>query len=134
MRVHLAATECGQLFSHHRVVPIEQLAPSQVAQLGGALGRAHYIGEHHGGEHPVRLRAVAHAGNELLDLIEKKIEHILIEGLEQMVLAGEFDVLRAKDLLSHVVSAATGIVESSLRWRIRVGTRIDGSRWRASFS
>jgi hypothetical protein len=68
-RVHLAAAERGQLFSHHRVVVIEQVAPPQVAHLGCALGGAHYIGEHHGSEYSVRVRTMAHAGNKFFDLV-----------------------------------------------------------------
>src|SRR6266851_6494688 len=74
--VHFATAECGQFFPQHHVVVAEQFAPSRVTQLGSAFGGAHDIGEHHGREHPVRVRTMAHAGNEFLELVEKEVQQI----------------------------------------------------------
>ena len=80
--VFLAATERGQLISHHRVAVVEQLQPSGVAHLGYGLGGAYHVGEHYGGEGSVRVRTMAHAGNKFFDLVQKKVQQIGSEGLD----------------------------------------------------
>jgi hypothetical protein len=47
---------------------------------------------------------VALAGDELLDLVDKAIEYVLVERLEQMVLAWKFNVLCASDVFGKVAS------------------------------
>ena len=87
------------------VVRLEQLAPATVAELGRAFGGAHDVGEQHGRQHPVRLGAAAHAGEELLDLVEDRVG-VAHEG--QVIVARELDVLRAGDVLGHVAARSTG--------------------------
>ena len=41
------------------------------------------------------------AGYEFLDLVEKHVQHILVEGLEQMVVAGQLDVFGSGDIASQ---------------------------------
>jgi hypothetical protein len=50
----------------------KQFAPRTVAKLRHALGRAHNVGEQHGGEHALWFVRVKPAGKELLDLIEDR--------------------------------------------------------------
>src|SRR5206468_7722570 len=76
--VHLAAAKSGQLFSHHRVPVVAQLSPSRITHLRCALGRAHDVGEHDGGKHAVRLRAMAYSRDELLDLVGDDVLGLLI--------------------------------------------------------
>jgi len=57
------------LFSHERVVLVEQHAPAAIAQFRRALGRAHDVGEENGGEHAIADDGSPCAGQELLDLI-----------------------------------------------------------------
>jgi len=47
---------------------------------------------------------VALAGDELLDLVDQVVEYVLVERLEQMILAGKFDVFCASDVLGKVAS------------------------------
>ena len=96
------AAESGQLLSQRCVEVVEHMAPSQVAQPRGALGRAHDIDEHHGGEYSIRVWTMVRTGNEFLDLVEEEVQHILIKGLQQMVFTRELDILRPSDVLSQV--------------------------------
>jgi hypothetical protein len=94
---NLAAAERGQFSSHHRIVVVEQFAPSRVAELGGALGRGHDIGEHHRGERPIGLVAMSYAGDELLDLVGDDVLGLVVG--HEMVLAGNLQVPRPRDML-----------------------------------
>src|SRR5579871_4128250 len=44
------------------------------------------------------------AGNEFLYLVDQHIKHVLIHGLEQMVVAGQLDVFGARDIASQIPS------------------------------
>src|SRR4029077_9417607 len=77
--VHLVGAERGQFFPQHRVVVAEHLAPSRVTQFGGTFGGPNNVGEHDGGEHPVRFEKSARASYELLDLVCNEILCLLIE-------------------------------------------------------
>ncbi len=43
-----------------------------------------------------------------LDLVEEEVQHILIEGLPQMVFTRELDILRPRDVLSQVPPSFDG--------------------------
>ena len=58
----------------------------------------------HGDEHAIRLGTGSRAGDELFDLVDQEVQGLLIEGLEQMVVARELDVLGAGDVLRQVAS------------------------------
>jgi hypothetical protein len=75
---------------------LEQLAPRAVAELRDALGRAHDVGEEHGRQQTIRLGPAAHAGEELLDLVEQCVG---VAGPDEVVVARKLDVSRSRDLL-----------------------------------
>src|SRR5206468_5668421 len=54
-RVDRAAAEANELAAHELMVALEQLAPSAIAERGGALTGADDVGEEHGSEHAVGL-------------------------------------------------------------------------------
>ncbi len=68
-----------------------QLAPSPIIHLGGPLGGSDDVGEHHGGQHPIRLQPTAFARYEFLDLVRDDALRLLIK--HQMVGAGNRRVL-----------------------------------------
>ena len=70
--VYFAAAESLELVADDAVVVVEQVLPPEVAELGRALGRADDIGENDCGEHTFGVRAAAHAGDELFDLVEHR--------------------------------------------------------------
>ncbi len=68
----------------------------------GRLPRADDVGEERGGDSLVRSRARWPAGYEFLDLVEKQVQHVLIEGLEQMVAAGQLDESGSRNVASQL--------------------------------
>ena len=106
------------------VVLVEQLAPAPVAELGRALGRADDVGEEHGREHAIRLGPGPDAREELLDLVDDRVG---IARPDEVLVAGELDELRARDLLRRSsVPPRRSTSRSPARWRTSVGTRIVG--------
>jgi hypothetical protein len=87
-------------------VAIEHLAPAAVTDRHGAHGRADDVGEHHGHEHAIRLGTGSRAGDELLDLTDQQIERGVLEGLEQVIIAGTLGIPSAADMLGQ---AAAGL-------------------------
>ena len=78
-----------------RVVALEQLAPASVAQRAAAVSvDADDVGEEHGGEHALGLGMPAHAGQELLDLVEDRLGVVEVR---QVVCSGQLDQLRARE-------------------------------------
>jgi hypothetical protein len=65
-----------------------------------------------GGEHVVRIGEMWSAGHEFVDPIEKGVQHVLIQGLEHMVVARQLDVSGARNIVSQV--------PSSLDWDERI--------------
>ena len=53
-RVLLDAVEPAQFPPHERVMTREQVAPAAVTERRHVLGGADDVGEHHGGQHPLR--------------------------------------------------------------------------------
>src|SRR5215472_12384979 len=80
------------------------MTPTLVADFGGALGRSDNVGEHHRRKYPIWFESMMRTSDEFLDLIDQKIEYILIERLEQMVFAGKFDISGTRDVLSKIPS------------------------------
>src|SRR6266542_532231 len=93
-RVDLATATAPEFAPNEREVPLEELAPGAVAELRDPVGRAHDVGEEHGSEYAVGLRATPDAGEELLDLVE---ERFLISHPRDVVRAGQLHELRARD-------------------------------------
>jgi hypothetical protein len=61
---HLPAAEPFQLATHHGVVPLQEVTPGTVTQLGGALGRSHDVREQHRREKPATgLAKLSHASS-----------------------------------------------------------------------
>ena len=115
--------------AHDGVVPLEQLAPAAVAELGRLCGRADDVGEEDGREHAVGLggipaAALADSGEEALDLVARAAP----DRRERHVpLARQLDEARAGNLVGGVAGRPRSAGSSSVRWRTSVGTRIVGS-------
>ena len=110
----------------------EERRPAPVAELGGVLGRADDVREEHGREHAVRLAPAARAGQELLDLVERRAR--LPPG------TGGGRCLRARRT-SRPGCARRGSARPRpgspgrpARWITSVGTRIAGRTSRMSIS
>ena len=58
-------------FAHDAMVPRQQVPPLAITERGGALRRAGDVGKQHRGQHPVGGDMVTHAGQELLDVVER---------------------------------------------------------------
>ena len=96
------------LLAHELVVPFEQGTPAGIAQLCGALGRAHDVGEQHGGEHAVADDWASHACEELLDLMGR------------LAVRRDLDVLRVRDVsrgVARVPLVDEGVVRSAQHQR-----------------
>ena len=98
-------------------MPLEQRTPAAVAQLCGALGRVHDVGEEHGGEHAVADGRASHAGQELLDLMDGP------------AIRGDLDVLRIRDVIcgvTRVTRIDEGVVRSAQHQRrtLHAGKRV----------
>src|SRR5262249_9813903 len=92
--VDLAAPEAAELAPEDRVVPLEEIPPAAIAQGRGLLGGADDVGEEDRGEDAVRLGAVPHPGQELLDLVEDRVG-VLTPG--HVVVSREFHELGSGD-------------------------------------
>ena len=86
-----------ELVADDAVVVVEQIVPAEVAELGGACGRADDVGEHDCGEHTFGVEAAAGAGDELLDLVEHRRG---VADPVQGVRARQLDVARAPAMCS----------------------------------
>jgi hypothetical protein len=106
--IDLPPTESLELPAGHAHVPVQELSPAAITDRGRPLGRAHDVGEHHGDEYAVRLSGGSRARDELLDLVDQEIHRRLIEGLEQVVVAGKLDLLGAADVLRQVATGLDG--------------------------
>jgi hypothetical protein len=58
---------------HQRVVRGPQVEPPLITKPGGQIGRAHDVGEHHGGEDAILCRHRTSPGQEFLDLIKDRL-------------------------------------------------------------
>ena len=65
------AVEPAQLPPHERVMTRDQVAPACVTELRHVLGGADDVGEHHGGQHPLRNCRWRNAGDKQLDLVDE---------------------------------------------------------------
>ena len=100
-RLDLAPAERGQLATHERIVVLKQRAPTLVAELRGALGRAGDVGEQHSRQHAVGLRSTSGAGQELLDLVK---HGIAVAEPGHVVVARQLDEACAGNLLGDVAA------------------------------
>ena len=69
--IDLLAVKPLELPADDRVMPLEQLRPTLVAELVGALRRRDEIGEQNRRENAIRQRRRSHAGEELLDRVDR---------------------------------------------------------------
>src|SRR5207244_11394614 len=99
------ASEAAELPADQLVVASEKLAPTLVAELGGALGGAGHVREEHRLEHPIRLGVVALARHERLDL---GYDRLPVAGKEDVVLAWQLDEARARNALGHIARELDG--------------------------
>ena len=87
-------------------MPVEQLAPTAVAEFGHLLGRTDDVGEEDGRQHAIGLGRLPLAGLEVgeepLDLCEERFRVALPRG---EVVAGKLDEPRAANVLGEVASA-----------------------------
>src|SRR5262249_4753072 len=70
-RLHLAAAVDGELPADGGVVALEQVAPAQVAEPGGGLGRADDVGEEDRRQRALDAVGAATADEEFLDLVQQ---------------------------------------------------------------
>jgi len=94
-RLHEAAAVRLHVAAHDRVVLVEERPPAAVAECRGPLGRAHDVGEAHGGEHAFGRDGVALAGDERLDLAADQVE------VERRVPARDLHELRVGDVVGE---------------------------------
>lgn len=102
--LHLPAPETFNLLAYALVVTVEQVSPTFVSQLCGAVSGAHNVCEHHGGKNPLRTQPAPDASDELLDLLEHRsaVAHPVED-----VSSGHLGVLRV-DVLGEVSTASGG--------------------------
>ena len=97
--VDLPPAEPLELPAGHVDIPVQELSPATVTDRSGTLGRTHDVSEHHGDERAIWLGPGSRAGNEFFDLVDQEIHRLLIDGLEQMVVAGQLDSTHITDAL-----------------------------------
>ena len=93
-RVDLAAAEALELTSDDRVVTLDEVAPTLVADARGGLRGLDDVGEENGREHPIGFGAAANSGQELLHLAEHRVG---VADPGQVVAARELHDARAGD-------------------------------------
>ena len=101
-----------ELLPDDGVMPLQQLAPAPVAELGRLLGRADDVREEDRREHAVGLRPAARAGQELLDLVDNRIG---ITGPQRVRVSRQLDELRSRYPLGDERLSSTFTSLSSLR-------------------
>ena len=89
--VNFTSAPARQLPPHRRLMLSKQVTPAAVAEPRGALCRADDVGEEDRRQYAIGVPDRAHAGEELLDLVEHRI---LVADPRQMIRAGELDELR----------------------------------------
>ncbi len=114
--VELPAAEPPELPPHRSMVRLDQPGPTPIADLDRPLGGAHEIGEEDGRQHPVGVRPPAHAGEEILDLVDDLV------GLDprQVVISLQLDEPCARN--------AVGKVAALLDARIAVARAVQDDR------
>ena len=78
---------------------IYKRSPSAMTHTRGLLSRRDDVGKENAQHHHVALGCLVTSGEELLDFIHKSIG---VAKEEQMVIAGQFDVLGAGNVFGHV--------------------------------
>jgi hypothetical protein len=129
--IDLTSAERDELAAHHRMMPVEQFAPSPIAQRDGVLCGADHIGKEHCGEDAVVVGSVPYAGQDFFDLVEHAIR---VARDRHVVFAEQLDVLRAGNALGDIAAVLDPDGAVPARWMTRVGTRIALSTCRASIS
>ena len=126
--VNFTSAPAGQLPPHRRLMLSKQVTPAAVAEPRGALGRADDVGEEDRRQYAIGVPDRAHAGEELLDLVEHRI---LVADPRQMIRAGELDELRTGN--------ATGDPATFLDLRLEIirtvedkGRHVDGRQHSAN--
>ena len=104
-RVDLAASEPAELPADDMVMAIQKVPSAAIPESRGPLGRAHDVGEEHGGKDAVWLWAVPDACQELLDLVDDGVA-VLAPG--QMIAPGKLHELGARNLLGHEAAGGGG--------------------------
>src|SRR5258706_9132877 len=87
-RVELATTKPFEQVAHARVVLVEEHVPAVVTQRASALRRADDVREQNRRKETVRRRGGPHAGQELLDLCDHRLD---VAGPEGVVVARQLD-------------------------------------------
>ncbi len=108
---------------------LHQVSPSLVPELRRLLRRAHHVGEHDGGEHPIQVRLVVADGrHEALDLVEQVF---LSAHDEEMLVPGERHEPRATDLIGEPPGLLHAVVEVAVAGHHQ-GGHVDGGKGRPS--
>ena len=126
--LHLGAAVAVELATHRRVVTVEQLAPGSVAELAGPLRGVDDVGEEHCRQHAIGGRALAHAGEELLDLVHDVVAPARC--VRQRVAAGEHDQAGVGNVVGEVLGGLDrniGVVRPVDDERRRLDVRQDAA-------
>src|SRR5262245_41880721 len=116
--VDLPTPEARELLADERMVGLQHVPPAPIAELAGLACRINDVGEHDRRQNPVGLRSPPDAGQEFLDLVEIRVR---VAAEDEMIVAGQLDVLGAGDALGHVAAgpyrdgAITAAVEDQRR-------------------
>jgi hypothetical protein len=101
-----AAAEALNLLPCQTVVTIQEIAPGVVPESRGSLGRAHDVGEEHGGQYAIDLMIAPCACEELLYEIHGLV---LVTGTSTEVeIAGELDERGVGNVLSGIAGSLDG--------------------------
>src|SRR6185503_3918824 len=92
-----------QLAPHDSVMPLNELAPTAVADIRSLLRRSGDVGEEACREEPIDVDGGAASGQELLDLPD---DLFLMRDPPKMVAGGKLDKLRAGDVRGEVAAVA----------------------------
>src|SRR5829696_1681342 len=104
-RLDLVTLECAQGLADDRVVRRDPIAPAAIPERGGAIRRAHDVGEEDRLQHPLRAVRAARAEQEVLDLIH---ERAYVADHRQVVSPGELDIARSRDVVGQVPTVGGG--------------------------
>ena len=101
-RIDLAPAKSFQFPTDRGEVPFQGLAPAAVTELGRTLGRAYDVSEHDRNQQPIWLWPVSGARHELFHLVDQAIQHLGLEGLQQMVVTRQLDIFGAGNVLREI--------------------------------
>ena len=122
-RRHLPPAEPLELGAHQSVMLIEHVAPRAIPHLRGHRRRVDDVGEQQGREHAIGIGAGARPGQELLDLVEQRVDALRER---EMVGSRQLDEPRPLDRRGRLAGMLDRDSQFPVRLITSVGVRIDG--------